>query len=134
MKYLFVSGILMRAGLTITAVVLLLINTSSIYAATLPSGFTETQISGLASPTAMELAPAGRIFVCLQGGQLRVVKNGALLASPFLTVNVDSSGERGLLGITLDPNFASNNFVYVYYTAPSTQRHNRAKRVTATGD
>src|SRR4030095_107049 len=125
---------LMRAGLTITAVLLLWINPSSIYAATLPSGFTETQISGLTSPTAMEFAPDGRIFVCLQGGQLRVVKNGALLATPFLTVNVDSSGERGLLGITFDPNFASNNFVYVYYTVPSTQRHNRLSRFTANGD
>jgi hypothetical protein len=37
-------------------------------AATLPSGFTETQISGLSSPTAMEFAPDGRLFVCLQTG------------------------------------------------------------------
>ena len=55
-------------------------------AATLPSGFQETVIaSGLASPTAMAFAPDGRIFVCQQGGQLRVIKNGALLATPFLT-------------------------------------------------
>ena len=36
--------------------------------------------SGLASPTAMEFAPDGRLFVCEQGGTLRVIKNGALLA------------------------------------------------------
>ena len=47
---------------------------------------------------------------------MRVVKNGALLSQPFLTVSVNSSGERGLLGVAFDPNFASNNFVYVYYT------------------
>ena len=53
-------------------------------AATLPSGFTETLVAGgMSSPTAMAIAPDGRIFVCQQGGQLRVVKNGALLASPF---------------------------------------------------
>jgi glucose/arabinose dehydrogenase len=59
----------------------------------------------------------GRIFVCQQGGALRVIKNGALLPAPFLTVTVDSSGERGLLGVAFDPNFVSNQLVYVYYTA-----------------
>lgn len=83
----------------------------------------------------MEIAPDGRIFVCEQGGRLRVIKNGALLATPFLTLNVDSSGERGLLGIAFDPSFGVlNNFVYVYYTVPSTPRHNRVSRFTANGD
>ena len=107
---------------------------SSINAATLPAGFSETQISGLPSPTAMEIAPDGRVFVCLQGGQLRVVKNGALLATPFLTVNTDSSGERGLLGIAFDPNFATNNLIYIYYTVPASPRFNRVSRFTANGD
>ena len=103
-------------------------------AATLPAGFTETQISGLSNPTAMEIAPDGRIFVCLQDGGLRVIKNGALLATPFLTLSVDPSGERGLLGIAFDPNFASNNFLYLYYTVPTTPQHNRVSRFTANGD
>ena len=103
-------------------------------AATLPSGFTEIQISGLSSPTAMEFAPDGRLFVCLQGGQLRVIKNNALLATPFLTVTANSSGERGLLGIAFDPNFSQNQFVYVYYTATTPAIHNRVSRFTANGD
>ena len=87
-------------------------------AATLPAGFSETQLaSGLASPTAMAIAPDGRIFVCEQSGRLRVIKNGALLPTPFLTVTVSSVGERGLLGVAFDPDFATNRFVYVYYTA-----------------
>jgi len=107
----------------------------SLKAATMPPGFTETTITGIAGPTAMELAPDGRIFVCEQGGRLRVIKNGALLATPFLTLNVDSSGERGLLGIAFDPFFGVlNNFVYVYYTVPSNPRHNRVSRFTANGD
>lgn len=106
----------------------------SIRAATLPTGFSETQISGLSSPTAMEIAPDGRVFVCLQGGQLRVIKNGSMLPTPFLTVSVDASGERGLLGVAFDPNFATNNFVYIYYTVPSVPRHNRVSRFTANGD
>src|SRR5262245_47667614 len=68
----------------------------SLRAADLPSGFTETLItSGLSSPTAMAMAPDGRIFVCQQNGGLRVIKNGSLLTTPFLTLNVSSSGERG---------------------------------------
>jgi glucose/arabinose dehydrogenase len=107
----------------------------SVNAATLPPGFTETIISGLSRPTAMEIAPDGRIFVCEQSGRLRVIKNGALLATPFLTLNVDSNGERGLLGIAFDPLFGTqNNFIYVYYTVPSTPRHNRVSRFIANGD
>ena len=106
----------------------------AVNAATLPPGFTETSISGLSNPTAMEIAPDGRIFVCQQGGSLRVIKNGVLLTTPFLTLSVDANGERGLLGIAFDPNFASNNFLYVYYTVPSTPRHNRVSRFTANGD
>jgi glucose/arabinose dehydrogenase len=103
--------------------------------ATLPAGFTESLVSsGLSSPTAMDFAPDGRLFVCLQGGQLRVIKNGALLPTPFVTLMVDASGERGLLGVTFDPNFASNNFVYVYYTVPGSPAHNRLSRFTANGD
>jgi glucose/arabinose dehydrogenase len=79
----------------------------------------------------MTIAPDGRIFVCQQGGQLRVVKNGTLLATPFLTVNVDSSGERGLLGVAFDPAFATNRFLYVYYTVPLAPVHNRVSRFTA---
>jgi glucose/arabinose dehydrogenase len=108
----------------------------AINAATLPPGFTETPVAnGLASPTAMEFAPDGRLFVCQQGGQLRVIKNGALLPTPFVSLAVDSSGERGLLGIAFDPNFAVNNFVYLYYTpSASSPRHNQVSRFTANGD
>jgi glucose/arabinose dehydrogenase len=104
-------------------------------AATLPAGFTETQVaSGISSPTAMAFAPDGRLFVCQQGGQLRVIKNGSLLATPFITVNTVADGERGLLGVAFDPNFTSNNFLYVYYTAQTPSPHNRVSRFTANGD
>jgi glucose/arabinose dehydrogenase len=102
------------------------------HSATLPTGFAETRVAtGLASPTAMAFAPDGRLFVCEQGGRLRVIKNGALLTQPFLTVSVNASGERGLLGVAFDPNFASNGFVYVYYTTAASPIHNRVSRFTA---
>lgn len=103
----------------------------------LPAGFSESVIaSGINRPTAMELAPdgTGRLFVAEQGGTLRVIANGQLLGSPFLSLNVDSSNERGLLGVALDPNFAANPYVYVYYTVPGSPAHNRLSRFTANGN
>ena len=134
---MFVGHFFRTAGqrsLVVASFICLLGAVMSIKAATLPTGFTETQISGLSGPTAMDFAPDGRLFVCLQGGQLRVIKNGALLTTPFATISVDSTGERGLLGVAFDPNFASNNFVYVYYTVSTSPRHNRVSRFTAQGD
>ncbi len=105
-------------------------------AAVLPAGFTETTVaSGLRQPTAMALAPDGRIFVCEQGGQLRVISSGGtLLSGPFVTVTTTSAGERGLLGVAFDPQFFGNHFVYVYYTATTPNVHNRVSRFTADGD
>jgi len=104
-------------------------------AVTVPSGFSQSQIGGsLDSPTAFAIAQDGRIFVCEQEGRLRVIKNGQLLATPFLSVAVSSVGERGLLGVAFDPAFASNHFVYVYYTAVTPSIHNRLSRFTANGD
>ena len=114
---------------------LLLLSAKDAPAATLPPGFSESIIaSGISSPTAMEFAPDGRLFVCQQNGQLRVIKNDTLLASPFLSVTTDSSGERGLLGVAFDPDFANNQRVYIYYTVPGSPRHNRVSRFTANGD
>lgn len=112
-----------------------LLATAPVAAATLPAGFAEQLVAGgLSNPTAMQIAPDGRIFICLQGGQLRVVSNGTLLATPFLTVTVSASGERGLLGVAFDPNFATNQYVYVYYTATTPTIHNRVSRFTANGN
>ncbi|HJS23857.1 MAG TPA: PQQ-dependent sugar dehydrogenase [Pyrinomonadaceae bacterium] len=120
---------------SILCIVATLLTFSSANAATVPAGFTDSLVAGgLSNPTAMALAPDGRIFVCQQNGVLRVIKNGALLPTPFLTVTVDSSGERGLLGIAFDPNFVSNQLVYIYYTAITPTLHNRISRFTANGD
>jgi glucose/arabinose dehydrogenase len=101
----------------------------------LPAGFQDsTFITGLSNPTAMQFAPDGRLFVAQQNGQLRVIKNGSLLSTPFVTLTVNSSGERGLLGVAFDPNFATNQFVYVFYTATTPTIHNRISRFKANGD
>ena len=114
---------------------LVVLTTAAVPAATLPPGFSESVVaSGLSNPTAMDFAPDGRLFVCQQAGQLRVIKNDVLLAAPFLTVTPDSTGERGLLGVTFDPDFVNNQWVYIYYTVPGSPAHNRVSRFTASGD
>jgi glucose/arabinose dehydrogenase len=100
-----------------------------------PSGFVaELVTGGLANGTALDFAPDGRVFVTQQTGALRVIKDGALLPTPFVTLTVDSRDERGLLGVTFDPNYATNHYVYVYHTVPGTPSvpvHNRVTRFTA---
>jgi glucose/arabinose dehydrogenase len=126
-------------SLTVVGVVLVLgsavgVSTAEAQVA-VPAGFRNTTfVSSIPSGTAMAFAPDGRLFVCQQAGAVRVVKQGQLLATPFLTLTVDSAGERGLLGLAFDPQFASNQFVYVYYTTPTTPRRNRVSRFTAAGD
>jgi glucose/arabinose dehydrogenase len=105
-------------------------------AVTQPAGFTrnESWVTALTNATAFAQAPDGRLFVAEQGGTLRVVKNGALLATPFVSIAVDSSGERGLIGVALSPTFANDGFVYVYSTRTAGGAHNRISRYTAAGD
>lgn len=76
-------------------------------------------VSSLSSPLFLTAqAGDGRLFVVEQAGRIRVVKNGQLLATPYLDIRskLTSGGERGLLGMAFHPNFASNGFFYVDYT------------------
>lgn len=99
---------------------------TAVFAQTLPPGFVDEPVATIGGPTAIAFTPDGRMLVTTQGGTLRVVKNGSLLPTAALTFNTAASGnepkictasERGLLGVAVDPNFASNNFVYLFYTA-----------------
>lgn len=104
-----------------------------------PTG-TELQIvvDGAAFPTAIDIAPDGRLFYTEKAtGQVRVVTAaGELLSQPFATVPVVATSERGLLGIALHPEFASNGFVYVFYTRSSggAVEDNRVARFRAEGN
>ena len=120
--------------LLITLLVLLLAGGAT-HAQTYPASFSQVQVvNGLSGPTAMVFAPDGRIFVTQQGGALRIIKNGVLLSTPFIQLTVDASGERGLIGIVLDPAFSTNHYVYLYHTIPGSPAHNRISRYTANGD
>jgi glucose/arabinose dehydrogenase len=113
-----------------------------------PTGLTDTQLATpasnpLSSPTAIVPLNAGRALVLEKRGTVRVLgADGTLLATNALslTLSVCTDSEEGLLGAAIDPAFAQNGFVYLYYThnagdcASSTGRFNRVSRFTMTGD
>ena len=103
--------------------------------AAVPGGFSDAVwVADLGSTTAMTFMPDGRALITQQGGALRVVKNGALVSTPMVSLTVDARGERGLLGVAVDPQFATNGWIYLYYTTPSPAVHNRLSRFTVSGD
>ena len=106
-------------------------------AATYPPNFVEKMIdSSLISPAGMDFAPDGRLFIGQQKGQIRLVKNDTMRTTNVLNIQakVDYNTERGLMGIALDPNFATNGYLYIYYTAKLPTSHNRLSRFTISGD
>jgi putative heme-binding domain-containing protein len=104
-------------------------------AVTLPDGFAVEPIAvGLTGATAMEVTPDGRVFVCEQTGSLRVVKDGRLLEEPLLRVPVTSTWERGLIGVTVAPDFPRTPHVFVCYVAGKPYPHHIISRWTARGD
>ncbi|MCK7592523.1 PQQ-dependent sugar dehydrogenase [Pseudomarimonas salicorniae] len=84
-------------------------------------------VSGLTQPLGVRHAGDARLFVIQQNGQIRIVSNGVLQATPFLNINAasggtapalgfSSGGERGLLGLAFDPDYASNGRFFIYFT------------------
>lgn len=98
-----------------------------------PAVATVTTVArGLEAPWAVAVAPDGRIFVTERPGRIRVIANGALALRPWLVLDVVSQPDRemGLLGLALDPDFASTGYVYVHHTyAAGGQLFNRLVRL-----
>src|SRR5205823_2026315 len=68
-------------------------------------------------PVAMAFDPQGRLFYTEKDtGQVRMWVNGTLQPNPVISFQVNNFNERGLLGITIDPNFNQNHYMYIYYT------------------
>jgi glucose/arabinose dehydrogenase/PKD repeat protein len=86
-----------------------------------PPGFTDTLVASVGSlPSGLTFTPDGRMLVLVKTGQVRVYKDGELLPTPALDISsrVCANGERGVLGVALDPDFgtAGSNYVYLYYS------------------
>lgn len=84
--------------------------------------------------TGMAWAPDGSnlLYLTQKSGVIRVVRNGTLQASNFASLTVHTNSECGLLSVVLDPQYASNGYVYVFATVNSSTQ--RVLRYTATMD
>src|SRR5215204_914907 len=86
--------------------------------AAVPSQFEDVVITNVSSPTGLAFTPDGRLLIATQSGRLRIYKSGSLLGTSALDISgkTCSDFERGMLGVTVDPSFASNHYIYIYYT------------------
>lgn len=94
----------------------------------------ETVTTNISGATAMQPLPDGRILICEQTGALRVLKNGRILEKPMLEIQVDTLWERGLIGVTVSPDFPKSPYVYVVYVAADPYPHHRVSRFEVAGD
>src|SRR5437773_714574 len=95
----------------------------------------EVVVTGLEIPWSIVFAPDGRLFVTERPGRVRIIDTAARTSAIALTLDdVFAQGEAGVLGLALDPAFASNRLVYIYYTArTSGGAVNRVVRVREAG-
>lgn len=85
-----------------------------------PSGqarFTvQTVVRGLTVPWSIVFTPDGRMLITERPGRVRVVENGKLRPQPLATIpDVESTGESGLMGLTLHPQYEQNRLLYLSY-------------------
>ncbi len=91
--------------------------------------------TGLSSPVYVTSPPGdARLFVVEQGGRIRIIESGQLVATPFLDISsrMTSGGERGLLSLAFHPSYKTNGFFYVYFTGLSGEI--RVERFTVSGN
>ncbi len=95
-----------------------------------PEGISVTPyVTGMNVIWSLDFAPDGRLFIGERDGRVRVASPGGELdPEPWLTLPAVSRLEDGLLGMTLDPNFAEQPYVYVYYTLVDGDTINRVSR------
>ena len=78
----------------------------------------QTLATGLQIPWSLAFTPDGRLLVSERPGRVRVFQNGALLTELALTLSdVFTRDESGILGLAVHPDFATNRFVFLTYTA-----------------
>lgn len=115
------SDALNVAGTESSATVSAATHASSTAPPVLAAGFAQTKLAGgLSKPIVLTFAPNGDMYIGQQAGKILIYRKGAVQATPVLQLNVFNVGETGLLGMALDPNFATNGYLYASYTIPVT--------------
>lgn len=83
----------------------------------------------LKDPMELAVARDGRVFFALRDGTVKVIAPGAKESTLVGKLDVFTGLEDGLLGITLDPNFSENNWIYLFYANPETNLDADGKKV-----
>ena len=112
-----ISKCISRVGLTV-ALLLAAFRVSAVTSYKQP-GFSETVVfSGLTNPTVVRFLPDGRVLVAEKSGLIKIFPNlttNTYTVVADLRTQVHNFWDRGLLGLAVDPNFATNNYIYVLY-------------------
>jgi glucose/arabinose dehydrogenase len=105
-------------GLSVGLILLLILYSKPAAAVTTPPNFTDALVANVDSPTAVAFTPDGRMLVTSKKGTLSIYKDGVLLSNSALNISgkICTDNDRGLLGVAVDPNFANNHYIYLYYT------------------
>lgn len=104
---------------------------SDVASTTTPGVTVETVASNLDAPWAIDFTHTGDIFFTERPGRVRLIEDGTLQDQPLLDLpHADSEG--GTLGLALDPDFADNQYVYIYYT--TAEQTNRISRFRFNGN
>lgn len=97
----------------------MLCTTTMLHAQIYPPGFQAIRIAQGLNPTDMKFSPGGQyLFIADKRGYVFLVENDALLPDTVLNISIelDVAGERGLTHVAVDPDFAVNHYIYLYYT------------------
>lgn len=115
----------MRAGIAVPLVILLAVSLAMLplaapppASASVPAGFEDVVVADVNGPTDLDWTPDGRMLVPAKNGQLWIIENGAVVPTPAIDLApvMCTNGERALGSVAVHPDFATNNFVYLYYT------------------
>ncbi|WP_156925970.1 lectin [Glycomyces arizonensis] len=99
-----------------------------------PDGFEKVALDeSTLNPMKLDIAEDGRVFYIDRGGDVRIIRPDGSTATAG-HVDVYTGQEFGLLGLVLDPDFASNGWLYLYYSPAGTQSVDRVSRFTMDGD
>ena len=86
----------------------------------LPPYFNDTLVTTIPSePTSLDFLPDGRMIWTQKPGLLRIL-NGSVSTPLDISGKVRASGEGGLLGVAVDPDFPSRPYLYFHYTSSIT--------------
>jgi glucose/arabinose dehydrogenase len=119
-----IAAVVLAAGTALAWQCGLIFTSPSVSAAErveLPDDDIQTIATGLTAPWAVAFLPDGRAVLSERGGRLLVLTPTGIVSEQRL-VEVQPGGEGGLLGVAVSPDYPTDRYVYVYYTAATDNR------------